>query len=700
MIAPAQETCYTVINSAAEGASGHGLLPRFTCFREEIHVKPENSSLYRLPACVYTPGSDLLILSGELKKVPRKEALTFCVELFTLEDVEIAAVSVSFRFFSADGEPVGEPVVRDYPCGSLARDTSFGGKTEHPAPEDAASFEAAVCGLKYDDGSVQEFSEDEAVPLTHRRTLEEAFGDPLLADQFRIRYGEDCRFERTEEAGLWFCVCGGFNHTDEDRCHLCSRPKRALYDINADALRVEADARLRAESAEGKEPRAVSPARRKKRLWWLVLLVPVLFLGILLAGAIPRALERERRYQEASALLEAGSLDEAEDLFAELPTYRDSDTLAEKEIPYIRASRLLAAAEEGDAGQLSLIGKGQADLSEDCSAPMLFYEAAAEAFEAIGDYKDSADIAARCREEVDGQYTKLKQGQYDDAAASLADLHYSAAAEAFRRLGAFSDSKSMIQECRYQKALSLFHFLSSYDVSRIRANITMEPGAVTVFTMPKDEALRLGSGCIAELQAACGKDSVDVRLEEKPAEDLPLFKDALAEFFGTLGSYKDSSSYPDRIAEETDYTREFYMLCSTGDLVGAAEWLVSYQGDFPERQEWLELLKLYLPYCQTWDLFLGDSSLLPFTVGQSFQCNSVSSRVLLTRDIAVIRLSFGRESAFTLDLAAVAGDVLFLNRELDSGNYVATINHVGHLIFTRYDGDFNSMSSCEYEPVA
>ena len=663
-------------------------------------MKTDQSLLYSLPAPVYTPGTDLLILSGDLKRSTKKGSIRCSIELFTLADIEdISTVSVSFLFFSEGGQLIGEPQIFTYPCGSLPRDTVFGGKNDYPAPDSAVSFEASICELSLTDGSSESFSLDDSVTLTHRRTLEDAFGDPLLADQFRIRYGEDCKMERTEEAGLWFCVCGGFNHSDENRCHLCSRPKKALYDINPDALRAEAGSRQRMETAASKEKLNHSPARKKKRLWWLVLLIPVLFLGILLAGAIPRALDREHRYQEAATLLETGLLDEAAKLFEELPTYRDSDSLLQQEIPYIRASRLLAAAEKGNAEELPLIGKSSSDLSDDVNAPMLLYEAAAEAFEAIGDYKDCEETSVRCREEVDHQYLLLKQGQYDDAAASLADLSYSSAASAFARLSSFSDSEEMIQECRYQKALSLFHFLSSYDVSRIYALITMDPGAVTVFSMPKDEALRLGSGCIAELQTACGKDAVDVRLEEKPSEDLLPFKDALAEFFGTLGSYKDSKTYPDRILEETDYTREFYMLCSTGDLLGAAEWLLSYKGDFPEREEWMNLLKLYLPYCQNWDLFLGDSSLLPFTVGQNFPCTAVSSRVLLTRDIAVIRLSFGTGNAFTFDLAAETGDVLFLNREMDSGNYVATINHVGHLIFTRYDGDFNSLTSCEYEPA-
>lgn len=68
------------------------------------------------------------------------------------------------------------------------------------------------------------------------------------------------------------------------------------------------------------------------------------------------------------------------------------------------------------------------------------YAAAAAAFEALGDYKDSADLALECG--------------YKNAEALLDDGEYDDAADAFEALGDYKDAEEMISECSYQKAVA------------------------------------------------------------------------------------------------------------------------------------------------------------------------------------------------------------------------------------------------------
>lgn len=70
------------------------------------------------------------------------------------------------------------------------------------------------------------------------------------------------------------------------------------------------------------------------------------------------------------------------------------------------------------------------------------YAAAQEAFLALGDYKDSEQLAADCGYQV--AYGLFEQGDYE------------AAADAYRALGEYSDSAEQVQECGYRIAAALF----------------------------------------------------------------------------------------------------------------------------------------------------------------------------------------------------------------------------------------------------
>ena len=442
---------------------------------------------------------------------------------------------------------------------------------------------------------------------------------------------------------------------------------------------------------------------------YLIFVIPAVLLVILLIAAAPGAVYREHHYRTAMNALQEGDLTTARELLADIPMYRDSETIRNAEIPYQEAERLMDAARSGDSSKLEDAGFSSADLREDTTAAMLLYRAAGEAFDALGDYRDSASRAAECRageeaevrmlrEQAEEELRRQHQETYDRAASLLDSGAYSEALSVFESLGDFSDSRKMASECLYRKAVALYQFLTHYDVSRIYAGISTDPNGTSVFSLPTSEALRLGSSFVDDLRAACGKDKSDIRLEDVPGGSLSLLKDALTEMFRSLGDYSDSASYPQLIAEATDYTRDFFMLCSTGDLYGAQAWLYAFDGEFAERDKWQGLLDLYLPFCGNWVLYSGSPDLLPFMVDQSFSALSMSSRVILTRETALLRLSFGDELEYSIDLPCELGDTRFVS-DLDTGFYLAALNNINHFVYHRYDANWNPISSCEYTPA-
>ena len=442
---------------------------------------------------------------------------------------------------------------------------------------------------------------------------------------------------------------------------------------------------------------------------YLIFIIPAILLVILLIAAAPGAVYREHHYRAAMNALHDGDLNTAQELLSDIPMYRDSETILNREIPYLEAGRLMEAAKTGDSSMLEAAGFSSSDLRDDTTAAMLLYRAAGEAFDALGDYRDSASRAEECRDGADAEVRRLReqaeeelrrqhQETYDHASALLESGAYSEALSVFESLGDFSDSEDMVSECIYRKAVGLYQFLTHYDVSRIYTGISTDPNGTSVFSLPTSEALRLGSSFVDELRAACGKDKSDIRLEDTPGGSLSLLKDALTEMFRSLGDYRDSASYPQLIAEATDYTRDFFMLCSTGDLYGAQSWLYDFDGEFADRDKWQELLNLYLPYCGSWVLYSGSPDLLPFTVDESFSALSMSSRVILTKDTALLRLSFGDELEYSIDLPCDLGDTKFVF-DLDTGFYMAALNNINHFVYHRYDSDWNPLSSCEYTPA-
>ncbi|MCR5088921.1 MAG: hypothetical protein K6C08_05340 [Oscillospiraceae bacterium] len=609
----------------------------------------------------------------------------------------LRAVIAELVFFDSDDRSLGESISFSISGGKLSRDTVFGYSQEIPVPySDAAAFHVWIRQVIPEGEEPMFFSESSAQFLTERKTLEEGLQDEDMADQFRVRYGSDCSYLRTDEADLWYCVCGGINHTEENACHCCRRPQRALKDINLDSLRAEAGKRRMRETSKSEDD---CDGKRDFRKWKRLafILIPVFLVLALLLATVPGALKRENRYRTASELLAQENLDEAEEAFAEIPTYRDSDEILSQRIPYLRAVRIMDAARSGDTSMLQNTGHSRSEITETTTASMLLYDAAAEAFDALGDYQDSAVLSAQCREAIDSEKLSLKEAEYQSALLLLDSKHYSEAAEAFGALNGFADSKEMILECYYQKAVSLYHFLETHDVSRIFASLSDTSGKASIFSMPESETVRLGSGCVTELRSSCGEDDVEIRLEETPSEALVSFKDTLTSYFLALGSYKDSAEYPARIEEVTDYTKEFFELCREGSLYDAMDWLESYDGDFPERMKWMERLNIYMPYCATWYLHSGDSTLVPYSIWQSFPCNTIHTFVLLNEDTATLRLCFGDDMSMTFDLPSDAGETLFINNAQDNGIFMAAINVTGRLAYMCYDSDGNQVSSCEYE---
>lgn len=654
-------------------------------------ILSSGTPIWTLPEPLYRRGSPVLIRGVLLEK----NGLPFCrLELENLGLYTLRAVTVAVQPLDGEGAPLGPELPWRYAGLSVNRDGRFGARILLPLPvERAASFTARVLRADYAEGESW-LCALPFYPLPPERSLEEAYGGPEAAEQFRVRYGSSCRCAPETFKDLWRCSCGALNRQGEGSCHRCRRVLSAQLEVNREALQRESESCLENQKRLEEEDRAGRMRLRRRLLISLGVLIPLLVLTVGLLKAVPPQLERRQQYENAQRMLALGQYDEAAQVFTALGDYADSAQMAGQQIPYARALDLMDRAERNDAASLLLIGRSRSELNEETTAAILLYEAAAELLEPIRDYRDSEELLKQCREGIEAQREGLLLEAYDRACGLLEEGSLSAAREAFLALGDYADSAELALEAVYRKAAALTAFIENNNIRGVYALVSMEPGGVSRFSLSQEKALQLGSHCVADLRRACGEDLSDVSLSDSPGEGLLPIDQCVTQLLESLGDYRDCPELRQRIAQATDYTREFTMLCEAGDLTGAEAWLRAYEGEFENREGWLETLALYEPWCADWVIYLGDATVLPLTMGSAQPCNAFSSRVLIRDGVATLRLSL-RDEERPVDLSADLGETDF---HLDDGAYyLAAISPVGRFAYMKYGQTGGLVSSCEYQ---
>ncbi len=661
------------------------------------------SKLFALDSCLYAPEVPVLVAAGVLLKDSYSTNLLAQIKYINIGQEPVSSLKVLIKMLDEGGLPLSKPVEYQYLDVNAPRDAEFGRNVAIVLPNrNARSFQVEITEICYASGKSWSAGEDTKwVPVKRRQTLEEALGGKDMAQQYQVRYGNDCKYSPLElDVGLWYCTCGTVNQASEQKCHKCRRALSALKTVNLDTLRSECAERLKVEEVQAAEEKAESQEKNKKLLTAVGVIVPVLLVLILLLIFVPPRIAVMRDYMQAAALLSAGEFDQAAEAFTALGDYRDSAEQAEKNVPYERAKYIVSLAEAGEEDSLSFIGKRGAELPEaeygEHAVSVLFYQAALEIFNSLGDYRESAEQARLCQDAIAGFRLEKLQSEYDAAMALLDELNYSQAHDAFLALGDFKDSADMALEAAYRKGVALYGFTEKYKVRYVYASLSVQAGAVSVFSVSTDRAVEIGSEAIGELRAACGKDGCNILLDEPPTSEQQPMLDSLIALFEFLGNYKDSAQYIEKLQIAGDYTRPFFQLCENGDVYGAYDWLMAYEEEFPDRDRWLELLELYKPFCDSWVLNSGDPTLIPMTVGQEAPLRYFNTGVTVSLNNIILHIRTAEDPEYVVDLHADPGETSFVNDGDGYNRYYANISVVDRLAYMKYNIEGGMTGSCDY----
>ncbi|MCI8916912.1 MAG: hypothetical protein HFF26_09660 [Oscillospiraceae bacterium] len=436
------------------------------------------SKLFALPESLYCAGAPVMIAAGAIQKDNETGRVFGQLKLRNIQDKGIKAVKVSLSPFDTAGKPLGGPIEHQYLDLSAPRDGEFGTKSAIKlADAGTRAFTVSVAEVVFADGSVWAGADGAWESLTPPAPLEEVLEDAELVKQYRLKYGQDCKYQTKRERDLWLCACGAVNREGERLCHCCGKDPAILSGADLPALKEERDQRLAEESKRAAEAKAAAEVQAKRMKKIALIAAPILLVVIIAGVLFSDYTKKNDAYSAAAALLEEREFDDAMDAFAELGGFKDSKEMAEQGVAYEKALYLIQCAEEEDKAGLKVSSKikGEVKTEEDedgnkpnsaapaqagttagsesrpssaeSSTAVKCYRKAKAILEKLNGYKDSAQKI----QEVDAAINAaILEADYQDAIALLEDQDdHPAAREAFEALGDYKDSKAYFEGFRW-----------------------------------------------------------------------------------------------------------------------------------------------------------------------------------------------------------------------------------------------------------
>lgn len=436
------------------------------------------SKLFALPESLYCAGAPVMIAAGAIQKDNETGRVFGQLKLRNIQDKGIKAVKVSLSPFDTAGKPLGGPIEHQYLDLSASRDGEFGTKSAIKlADAGTRAFTVSVAEVVFADGSVWAGADGAWESLTPPAPLEEVLEDAELVKQYRLKYGQDCKYQTKRERDLWLCACGAVNREGERLCHCCGKDPAILSGADLPALKEERDQRLAEESKRAAEAKAAAEVQAKRMKKIALIAAPILLVVIIAGVLFSDYTKKNDAYSAAAALLEEREFDDAMDAFAELGGFKDSKEMAEQGVAYEKALYLIQCAEEEDKAGLKVSSKikGEVKTEEDedgnkpnsaapaqegttagsesrpssaeSSTAVKCYRKAKAILEKLNGYKDSAQKIQEVDAAIDAA---ILEADYQDAIALLEDQDdHPAAREAFEALGDYKDSKAYFEGFRW-----------------------------------------------------------------------------------------------------------------------------------------------------------------------------------------------------------------------------------------------------------
>ena len=343
------------------------------------------NKLYSLPGNLYAAGSPVIICAGALLKDNQSGNVLAQLKFRNICDVGISALKVQVRGFDVSGEEICK-VEHQYLDLNVKRNGLFGAKEAIALPERSVrAYDVQVLAVFFTDGS-RYFAEEQLwESIPEQPQLRTKLFDRELIRQYKLESSEKSEYVPMEYKDLWFCACGEVNTEEEENCYSCGENLQQLKD------NLNVEFLLEAKNLRLMEEAKVAAARESSREHSAKIIKRVLMVVlplIIIAAAVMFFMSRSEQ----------------------------------KEADYEMAGVLYAAEK---------------------------YAEAAEAYDALGEYKDSVTMADQARAILS------ERNSYDKAKKFLENGRWDDAYNAFSAMGDYEDAPQLATEAIYCKAVEL-----------------------------------------------------------------------------------------------------------------------------------------------------------------------------------------------------------------------------------------------------
>jgi len=488
------------------------------------------SRLFTLPENLYAEGSPVIIAAGALLKDSQTGKVLVQLKIKSVSNQSIKAIVVRILPLDTAGKPLGEAVTHQFLDLKVERNTEIGQK-EPIVMSDVVTraFEVAVTNVVFQDNSTWEGNNAPWEALPTPMDLAAVLTDNELLKQYQLKFGSECIYSYQQVKDLWFCPCGTINRKGE-RCFHCKKSSDPFDNVDIKVLSAERDMRIEQEKRAAAEK--IDQLRKEAEERAIQFKVKAKKLGTI--GAVVAVVVIVATLIATKVIIPGNQ-------------YRNAQALL-------------------DAGE---------------------YDAAIEAFAALGDYKDAADMATGGvhyikaehlldAKDYDGAIAAFEAADgYKDSADRIADVPYVTACD-------------MRNEGNYGVAISIFRSLGDYKDSAAQVNeilqIQYDQAAAAVESGAYLDAIRLFQSLNDFSDAADRAVDADY-LYTKSLLDSKQYSIAISRF-ERLDNYKDSETLL-LDAKEGMYQNAL-SLFSSGDYLQAAssfQSLGDYKGSSEQRQK-------------------------------------------------------------------------------------------------------------------
>ena len=212
--------------------------------------------IYSLPGRMYTVGSPVVVIGGELLRDRYSDATSIMLEMLNIFNKIIISAKVEIIPLDDTGKIRGDSFIYYYYGIYASRGDTFGTQTFISIPDKLVKrFRVAVIEVSFTDETkwVSSSKEAEWKFLREQRAIQDSTDDQDLIKQSRYKYGNQCKYVPLKCADLWFCCCGEINRKEEETCYNWSTPQKIVYDFDLDALHREKNERLQNEFEEERD---------------------------------------------------------------------------------------------------------------------------------------------------------------------------------------------------------------------------------------------------------------------------------------------------------------------------------------------------------------------------------------------------------------------------------------------------------------